>query len=584
MCAAELQESVAERLRAVGREAARLERADLRRHVASLIGELPGARTAEVVEEALALCRSLYGLARSGEALPLARAALEQAEGIGDPLLLRRAATACGVLSADTIDLVGAIEYHVRALRLATATNDPVEVSRVWNTIGLAMGIGGHYELAARCYRRCLELVDRIEGPVYSRYSALTNLAESYLHIGTAEEGVPVARAALAEETPAFRESDLHNALVLQRNLVRLLVAGGKVSEAQPHVRDCAALAERIRTPRALIAAATTRAAYELAMGQTDVALTRLEHALARAREMPAALRDTLTCLIRAEEAAGNVERALVRLGELSEHIYRSAIQRAREHVELEGFAPSAATRLDREREQARARLVTRAAPATAPEVWSALDRLAVSAVLRRDPSGWHGKRVGALVKALAIASGVEPLPALEMGLAAELHDIGLLSIPEGILKKPGALNEAERAIVRRHVDAGGEILRDDRHPRVFLAREIARYHHARWDGEGYPEAVAGKRIPLPARICAVADAYDAMVCGLGPRAPRPMDDALRELRAQAGRQFDPELVECFENLIRTETEDLGMDLASNDGMEGFQSLVNALVEDRGFV
>jgi putative two-component system response regulator len=203
---------------------------------------------------------------------------------------------------------------------------------------------------------------------------------------------------------------------------------------------------------------------------------------------------------------------------------------------------------------------------------------------LRRDPTGWHGKRVGALVKALAVAMGVDPLPAMEMGLAAELHDVGLLSVPEAILRKDDGLNEAERAIVRRHVDAGSEMLRDDRHPRILLAREIAKYHHARWDGEGYPERVAGKRIPFAARACAVADAYDAMVCGLGAGPPRSMNEALEELGREAGRQFDPEMVSCFDQLIRTETEDLGMDLESNSGLEGFQSLIAALSEDRGFV
>lgn len=590
MASADLLEgsTTSERLRELEQRVAHLGRAELRERLGFAISGLlvaePAADGAQAVDAALSLCRKLYGEARSGEALSLARAALERAKRLDEAPLLRRAATACGVLAADTADLVGAIEYHVLALRLAMDAGDRVETSRVWNCIGLAMGISGHYELAGRCYRRCLDLVEGIAEPVYSRYAALMNLADSLYQVGSAEEGLPFARLALGEETPAFRDSDLLNALFLQRNLVRLLVATGRSGEAQPHVAECAALAERIRTPRALIAAATTRATCELALGHTDVALTRLEQALERAREVPAALRDTLACVIRAEEAAGNIERALVRLGELSEHIYRFAIRRAREHVELATLAAANGTRLEREQEQARARLASKTSAPAAPEAWDALDRLAVSAVLRRDPTGWHGKRVGALVKALALASGCEPLQALEMGLASELHDIGLMSVPDGILKKRGALNDAERSIVRRHVDAGAEILRDDRHPRVFLAREIARYHHARWDGEGYPEAVAGRRIPLPARVCAVADVYDAMVCGLGALPPRSMDEALGELRSQAGRQFDPELVECFDNMIRTETEDLGMDLALNSGMEGFQSLVNALQEDRGFV
>jgi putative two-component system response regulator len=238
----------------------------------------------------------------------------------------------------------------------------------------------------------------------------------------------------------------------------------------------------------------------------------------------------------------------------------------------------------DQRQAQAKARLVSKVAPPVAPDGWKTLQRLGVSAAMRMDESGWHGMRVGALCKALALANGASPLHALDIGLAAELHDIGMLSVPEGILSKKAALNDAERAIVQRHVEAGAEILRDDRHPRILLAREIARYHHARWDGNGYPERVGGKRIPLGARICAVADAYDMMVCGFGGRPPKSMDEALAELRAQSGKQFDPELVRCFDGLIRTETADRGMDLAASAGMESFQELILSLQQDRGFV
>jgi putative two-component system response regulator len=218
------------------------------------------------------------------------------------------------------------------------------------------------------------------------------------------------------------------------------------------------------------------------------------------------------------------------------------------------------------------------------PEGWKAIERLAVSAVLRMDKTGWHGKRVGTLSKALALASGIDPLQALEIGLATEVHDIGMLSVPEELLAKKGTLILTEQRIVDRHVDAAGEILSDDGHPRTLLAREIAKYHHARWDGEGYPERVGGKLIPVAARICAVADAYDAMVCGVGQGPRRSMEHALAELRRESGRQFDPDLVGRFDAMVRSETEDLGLELGTEHGMEDFQELVLALEEDRGFV
>jgi putative two-component system response regulator len=159
-----------------------------------------------------------------------------------------------------------------------------------------------------------------------------------------------------------------------------------------------------------------------------------------------------------------------------------------------------------------------------------------------------------------------------------------MMSVPEAILAKRAPLNPEEEALLRRHVQAGAEVLADDRQPRVFLAREIVRYHHASWDGNGYPEHVAGNRIPFGARACAVADAYDEMVCGLGRARPLSMDEALEALRRESGRRFDPELVGVFTELIRSQTEDLGMDLTSQTGMAEFHSLVAALQEDRGFV
>lgn len=575
-------------LRTLPPKLARLGRAELRGHLAAVAEQLRGGAPAlsphDVVEAVVAVCRSLYAQSRSGEGLGLARAAHRLAVHAGEPPLMRRTATACGLLSADSADLVGAIEHHVFALRLAIAAGDIVAQGLVWNNIGLAMGISGHYELATRCYRRALALVENHGGPVYSRYTTYLNLSDSLFQVGAIDEGLPMARRAMREQTPEFREQDLHSALLLQRNLVRLLVAAGRPGEARPHVTECTALAERTGTSRSIIAASTAQASWEMAVGRVDVALTRLDDALSRARKVPAALRDTLACVIRAEEWAGNVERALARLGELSEHIYRFAIERARDHIELESLSDRTRTRLEHDEDQARARLASRAEPAAAPDEWSALERLSVSAVMRMDPTAWHGKRVGALVKALAMAHGSEPLRALEMGLAAELHDIGLMSVPEGILRKPGPLNERERAIVRRHADAGAEMLRDDRHPRVFMAREISAYHHCRWDGDGYPDGIAGKRIPLAARMCAVADAYDAMVCGLGSRAARSMEAALHELHREAGGQFDPELVASFDEVIHSGTEDLGVDLSTGPGAECFQALVNSLGQDRGFV
>ena len=545
---------------------------------------LPAAIVDETVDIALAICRALYASSRSSEALPLARAALCHAETSRDRARTRRAATACGLLSSDTADLVGAIEHHVRALRLATLDEDRVEMSRIWNNIGAATGISGNHEMAARCYRRSLALVEGEAGPLFSRYAACANLADCLFQLGEIESGLDFAQRALREMSAAFRDQDPYGAILLRRNLVRLLVAAGRTAQAEVHVRETTALAALSPSPRVRIAADTTRASFELATGHTDIALTRLRHALAQAREVPATLQDTLACAIRGEEAAGNAARALIRLEELSDHIYRSGIERARAHVEFASLQDDPMSTGEHQREQARARLISKLLPPAQPEGWKALQRLGASAALRMESSGWHGVRVGALTKALALASGCDPLQALEIGLAAELHDIGMMSVPAGILSKRGPLNASEQAIVRRHPDAGAEVLNDDWHPRMLMAREIAKYHHAHWDGSGYPERVGGEFIPLGARMCAIADAYDMMVCGYGSRKPRTMGEALDELQREAGRHFDPALVDDFEAMIRSESEGRGVDLSSSAGMEDFQELILSLKEDRGFV
>jgi putative two-component system response regulator len=565
-----------------------LDRRELAEAMAPLLSRLqeriPDDHRASVADAVMGFCRRLFAGARSGDALPIARGLLAQAILADDAVLERRASGVCGLLSADTADVVGAIGYHTRALQLAEAERMPVDQSTAWNNIGLAFRVAGNTERAVQCYRRAYATVEGIPSPLHVRYTVCSNLASGLYHLGEIDAGWRFGMQALDESAPAWAAQDPNAAIQLRRNLVRLLIARGEVAQARDHVEQVAALAAGTTSPRALIAAATTRATYEMATGSIDIALTRLEDALARSRSVPAALRDTLGCLVRAEEAAGRPERALVRLQELADHFYRFAVERARDHVDLSTLLDGDGRGVDPQVEQLRARLVSHLPAPGEPVEWKAYQRLGVAAVLRMDNTGWHGLRVGALTKALALASGVAPLQALEMGLAAELHDIGLSSVPEAIIAKRGELNAAERALVERHTEAGAEILNDDGHPRLLMAREVARYHHARWDGAGYPERVGGRFIPLAARMCAVADAYDAMVCGLENRPAMTMSDALGELRREAGGQFDPGLVERFEAMIRDETADLGVDPAGVAGLEGFQELVVSLQEDRGFI
>lgn len=576
--AAELQQLAGE----ISRHDARRVGALLQPYIDWLAAPLDPAHAKSAVDAAVRVARALYPDGRAAEGLPLARALLAACDGAGDREQARRAAALCGLLATETADLVEALEYHIRALRLAAAAEDRVEMARSWNTIGHAFAVCGRWELAAKSFRRTVALLEPLSAPSQIRYAALGNLAESCHHLGQVDDGISFGEAAL-RELKQVTGQDPYGVILLHRSLVRLVLARGRVEEAAAHADEAAALLQAAPSKRGEIAVELTRAALELACSQADLALSRLDRTLARAREVPATLHDALASAVRAEEATGNAARALVRLEELFDHVYRHAVERTRAVLAPAGVdaeEPAA----DHQRGQARARLVAKLEPPAAPPSWAALRRLAAGAALRMEDTGGHGLRVGALVKALALASGSSPLQALELGLAAEVHDIGMASIPSGILSRRESLGPAERAIVERHSEAGAEMLVEGRHPRMLLARDMVRYHHARWDGTGQPAGVAGTSIPLAARLCAVADAYDAMVSGFCETGSRSMAGALEELRRHSGRQFDPGLVSCFDSLIRGELEGLGIDPAASPGLEDFRHLVASLKDDRGFV
>ena len=134
--------------------------------------------------------------------------------------------------------------------------------------------------------------------------------------------------------------------------------------------------------------------------------------------------------------------------------------------------------------------------------------------------------------------------------LAARLHDIGKIGVPDAILLKPDKLNEAEQQIMRTHTTVGAELLSKSNIPHMQMAEEIARHHHEWWDGTGYPGNVSGSAIPLAARITALADVFDALTHKRPYKIAWPIDAALDEIAILKGRQFDPQLTDFFIVLI----------------------------------
>jgi HD-GYP domain-containing protein (c-di-GMP phosphodiesterase class II) len=165
-------------------------------------------------------------------------------------------------------------------------------------------------------------------------------------------------------------------------------------------------------------------------------------------------------------------------------------------------------------------------------------------ALAERDPV--FGAQVEAVELAVATARriGMAPDDVERVGHATELRDIGKVAVPDAILGRPGPLRPEDWAFVRRHPVIGERIINGA--PALRLVAPLVRASHERWDGQGYPDRAAGDEIPLGARIVAVADAFAAMTAGRPYRAARDRAAALEELRACAGSQFDPVVVEAF--------------------------------------
>lgn len=168
------------------------------------------------------------------------------------------------------------------------------------------------------------------------------------------------------------------------------------------------------------------------------------------------------------------------------------------------------------------------------------------AAELRDDETGAHVRRIGKYVAILAEALHKEIDLLDDLRLAAPMHDIGKIGIPDRILRKPGPLNSHEAKIMQTHTVLGARILEDASVPLLKLAAEIARTHHERWDGLGYPAGLVGEAIPLGGRLVAIADTYDALVHDRVYRPALSENKALSLIRQERGRQFDPEICDCL--------------------------------------
>lgn len=187
------------------------------------------------------------------------------------------------------------------------------------------------------------------------------------------------------------------------------------------------------------------------------------------------------------------------------------------------------------------------------------LERLSLAADYRDDATGRHTKRVSEMAGLIARELELPNDEVEHIRLAAALHDIGKIGIPDLILLKAGELTAEEVALMKTHTTIGAKVLSGSRSRMLQMAETIALSHHERWDGLGYPRGLQGEEIPLAARIVALADVVDALSSDRPYRSRWPATRIRSEVMRQSGRQFDPQVVGAYVRVLERREEEVAL-------------------------
>ncbi|HSZ06102.1 MAG TPA: HD domain-containing phosphohydrolase [Solirubrobacteraceae bacterium] len=172
--------------------------------------------------------------------------------------------------------------------------------------------------------------------------------------------------------------------------------------------------------------------------------------------------------------------------------------------------------------------------------------RLARLMEFRDEETGQHLHRMSSYCELLARQTGLPEERCEFLRLASQLHDVGKVAVPDSILLKPGKLTPEEFEVIKGHAETGYQMLAGSASEVVQLGALIARTHHERWDGSGYPRGLAGEDIPLEGRIAAVSDVFDALTSDRVYRSAMPVKSAMQMMSEERGRHFDPDLLDAF--------------------------------------
>jgi len=498
-----------------------------------------------------------------------------------------------GICAADTGNLPLAMEAYADGLSLAQKCEDILQEGKIWQNLGAALIYSGLFKEALACFLRALSFAIRAEDSKSFVPGLYTNIALCNLNLDDIGQGLVAIKKSIELSSDPTDAHSVLNRVLAENYYTRLLLEVSNFEGAREHALAARHFAAQSKSPRADISASVAEGLTEVFSGQADVGISRLTKTLEQAVALKVTAREVLVALVKAHEFLGQHDKALEYLNKMLDAQRKTQQINVLQHVKrhLEQLHPAEQGAPLEDVEQALKKLETRAEVFQGrvaigelkkrdQELFIArievMERLAVAAELRDDSTGKHSYRVGRLAQLLARSIGCTDSEIFMIDIAARLHDIGKVGIPDGILLKAGPLNHSEREIMKTHATIGAEVLAQSQIPHMKMAEDIARYHHEWWDGSGYPNGLAGTDIPLHARMTALADVFDALTHMRSYKQAWTVDSALNEILALRGCQFDPRLTDHFLALVsRLRREHGDLDKLLGAGAEQSQFLLS---------
>ena len=466
---------------------------------------------------------------------------------------MARAASLAGVVQGEAGNIAEAVIQHSNALRATTELGDKEEEARVLINLGTTFNYGSLHQEAIRCFNRVIDLARECDNKSYQAI-AYCDLAQSFLAIEEFPAGFECITRSLELGGDPANAREYFGKTIREFTYVQLALELGKVARAREHTAACWQAARWGENNRCRTLAEIASGLCEVYGGDVQRGISTLHGALEDSGDFVVSRIDVLNALVKAHDEVGQSERALQCLKELLSFVKQArsesltAVMSVPEEMrDIKLSKSDNIQSLELREARLRAKIAEQELVNSRLEM---LERLAIAADVKEELSGKHGFRVGKLSCLLAERLRWNPDATMALEIAARLHDIGKIGLPDRILLTSDALGESQRQFITAHSLVGAEILAKSNIAQVQLAEEIARHHHECWDGTGYPSKLSGKRIPIHARIVALADVFDALTHGR-PYAPAwPIERAIEEIRNRRGTQFDPELTDTFLELI----------------------------------